>query len=164
MRVFKSLMLKYVVFALMLLTGISLFAAKLEGETLERQAWKKHIRNHQWDDLETLRSYFQLVVLDVILNKEQYMNHVKTLNISNFVLDDFKVTEGPDIKVVTYDIAVSETIEGKSLTSKANRLTVWQKNNDNWQMIAHAVLIPLPLRQTQTSLRRDLWNLLIFPI
>lgn len=46
--------------------------------------------------------------------------------------------------VVTYDIAVSETIENRPLTSKATRLSVWQQNNKSWQMIAHAVLIPVP--------------------
>ncbi len=138
-------MLKYVLFALMLITRLSLFAELSQGEILEGQMWKS-IRNHKWNDLENLIApYFQSAFYDEILNKEQFMNQTKTLNSSDFVFSNFKVTEGPGVLVVTYDISVSETIEGRPITSKANRLSVWQKNNNNnWQMIAHALLIPVP--------------------
>ena len=53
------------------------------------------------------------------------------------------VTEGPGVAVVTYEITLSETIEGQRFTSKASRLSVWQNDNGKWQTIAHASLIPV---------------------
>ncbi len=137
-------MLKYVFIILMLLTRISLSAEVSQGELLEEQVWKL-VRNHKWNDLDKkIASYFQTALFDEILNKEQYLNHTKALNISDYIINDVKVTEGPGVMVVTYNVTVSETIEGRPITSKANRLSVWQNNNNNWQMIAHALLIPVP--------------------
>jgi hypothetical protein len=136
-------MLKYVLLVSMLLTRLSLLAEVSQGELLEEQAWKL-VKNHKWDDLDNIIApYFQLALFDEILNKKQYLNHAKRLNISDYAFNDFKVTEGPGVLVVTYNVTVSETIEGTPITSKANRLSVWQKNNTNWQMIAHALLIPV---------------------
>jgi len=59
------------------------------------------------------------------------------------------VTEGPGVMVVTYEIAVSEEIGGKSIAAKAVRLSVWQKNDKDWQWIAHSVLIPVPASEAK---------------
>lgn len=137
-------MLKYAFFAFMLLTNLSLFAEVSQGETLERQLWE-NTKQHKWNDLANMIApYFQLALFDEILDKEHYLSHVKTLNIGDFILNDFKVTEGPGVTIVAYDVTVSETIEGRPLASKANRLSVWQNNNNRWQLIAHSVLIPVP--------------------
>jgi len=138
-------MYKFALFALMLFTHISLLAADVsQGETLERQYWE-HIKNHKWKDFENkIAPYFQSATFDEIHNKEQTLNLAKTMNIGDYTLYNFKVTEGPGVLVVTYEIEVSETIDGRPIRSRANRLSVWQNNNNNWQLIAHAALIPVP--------------------
>ena len=137
-------MYKYVLFALILLARLSAFAELSQGETLESQFWD-NIKNQKWTDLEKqIAPYFQAAFFDEVLNKNQYLIHAKTVNISDYILSDFKSTDSPELIVVTYEIATSETIEGRPLTSKATRLSVWQKTNDQWQQIAHAILIPVP--------------------
>lgn len=137
------LMLKMVLFTIALLSNFSLFAEVSQGETLERQMWED-IKGQKWKDLENkIAPYFQAALYEGVLNKDQYMIHAKALNIDDLILSNFVVTKGPGVTVVTYELATSETIEGKRLSSKAVRLSVWQKNNANWQWVAHALLIPV---------------------
>lgn len=137
-------MFKKIVFALsMLLLPLSLFADASQGEALEKQMWQ-NIKDHKWKDLDNMIApYFQVAFFDGVLNKQQYLIHAKALSIHEYTLSDFKVTEGPDLFVVTYTVETSETIEGKRLLSNAFRLSVWQKNKNEWLMAAHAILIPV---------------------
>jgi predicted RNA-binding protein with PUA-like domain len=137
-------MIQYVLFTILLLTHLSLFAETSQGETLERQMWG-YIEDKQWTSIENkIAPYFQATDFNEIFKKEQIMELIKGQNISDYKMSAFKVTEGPGVLIVTYKINVAEKIEGKSLSSNANRLSVWQKNGDTWQWIAHAVLIPVP--------------------
>ena len=137
-------MFKFFLFSVVMLTHVSLFADISQGETLERQRWE-YIKKHNWKDLDNLIApYFQASFFDGARNKEQFMKLQKSLGISDYTLSNFVVTEGPSVAIVTYDITLSETIEGRRLTSKASRLSVWQNDNGKWQMIAHAILIPVP--------------------
>ncbi len=136
-------MFKKVLFSVVMLTHVSLFADSSQGETLERQRWE-YIKKHNWKELDNLIApYFQVSFFDGARNKEQFMNLVKSIDISDYTLSDFVVTEGPGVAVVTYEITLSETIEGQRFTSKASRLSVWQNDNGKWQTIAHASLIPV---------------------
>jgi len=136
-------MFKKVLFSVAMLTHVSLFAGTSKGETLERQRWE-YIKNHNWKELDNLTApYYQASFFDGARNKKQFMNLVKSGDISDYTLSDFIVTEGPNVAVVTYDITLSETIEGRRLNSKASRLSVWQNDNGKWQIIAHAILIPV---------------------
>jgi hypothetical protein len=136
-------MFKYVLCALTLITHLSLFADISTGENLERKYWAS-IKNHKWDDLANMTApYCQSVTFDKVLNKDQNIAVAKSLNVGDYKMDDFKVTEGPNTLIVTYVLATTETIDGNTLTSKANRLSIWQNTNNNWQMIAHASLIPV---------------------
>jgi hypothetical protein len=137
-------MLKEILFMMALFTNLSLFAEPTQGEVLEKQIWES-IKNHKWSDLDKkIAPYFQAALFDGPRNKEQYMTHAKELNISDYTLNNFVVTDGPGIKVITYNVVVSETIENKRITSNAVRLSVWQENNGNWLWTAHAILIPVP--------------------
>ena len=142
-------MLKYLL-ALMLLLNISLFADVSQGENLERQMWG-YIKDKKWKELDDrIAPYFQSALFTGALNKEKYLDHAKTLNASDYKLTNFVVTEGPGIIVVTYNVSVSETIEGKRLSANAARLSVWQNVKDDWKWVAHALLVPVPEeKQTQ---------------
>lgn len=137
-------MFKIFILSLALFTQLSLFADSSQGETLERQLWD-NIKDQKWTDLgNKIAPYFQGALFEGGRNKEQYMTNVKNANIHEFNLKNFVVTEGPGTIVITYDVAVTESIEGKSLTSDAVRLSVWQNDHGKWQLIAHAALIPVP--------------------
>ncbi len=79
------------------------------------------------------------------VQREQYISRAKALDITEYTLSNFYVTEGSGLFVVSYDIETSESIDGKRIASKASRLSVWQNNHGTWQWVAHAVLIPAPL-------------------
>jgi hypothetical protein len=137
-------MLKTILLVLALSTQLVLFADTSEGETLEKKMWE-YIQKKNWNEFEkNIATYFQGADFNGVFNKEQYISQVKVANIGDYKLSNFKVTESPGVVVVSYDIAVSEVIGGKSISSKASRLSVWQKNGNNWLWIAHAALIPVP--------------------
>jgi hypothetical protein len=141
-------MLKNFLFAILVFTNFSLFAEQAQGEALEKEMWE-YIKGQKWDELEKkIAPYFQAVEFDGAHSKEQYLIRAKKLNISDYKMNEFIVTEGPGLKVITYSVEVSETIEGKRITANAERLSVWQENNGNWQWIAHAILIPVPATGT----------------
>ncbi len=137
-------MLKNILLALFIFAHTTLFADTSQAEKLETKMWN-YIKDRKWDEFANqVAPYFQSAIFDGAENREQFLNRVKVINIGNFVLSNFQVTEAPDILIVTYDISVSETIRGQQIASKAVRLSVWQQNDSNWQWIAHAALIPVP--------------------
>ena len=140
-------MLKKVLPFIAILISLPFFAnaTQEEAETLERQMWE-YIKNHNWEGLDSrIAPFFQAGQFDGFRNKEQYINRAKTLNLTDFTISDFTVTEGPETMIVTYNITAAETIGGKRLSTKAGRLSVWQRYHNNWQWIAHAILIPVPI-------------------
>lgn len=137
-------MLTKFILSLMLISPLSVFAAASQGETLERQRWE-YVKNKNWTAVESMIApYFQLAFYDGARNKDQYVIMAKTANIQDYTLSNFNVTEGPNTSIVTYDISLAETVEGKRITSKATRLSVWENNNNKWLLIAHSILIPVP--------------------
>ena len=135
-------MLKYLII-LMLLVNLSLFADPSQGETLERQMWE-YVKDKKWNELENrLAPYFQDAVFKGGRSREQFMTDVKKGDTSDYKITNFIVTEGPALMIVTYDISVSEILEGQSISSNASRLSVWQKVKDDWKWVAHAILVPL---------------------
>lgn len=56
----------------------------------------------------------------------------------NFSLDDLVVTTGGDVMVVRYFLQIDETIDGKTITRRAPRLSAFRKIDGAWKMSAHA--------------------------
>lgn len=128
-----------------LLVNFSLVADEAFGERLERQIWND-IRSHNWLKVsEEIAPACQQVHFGTVSNQAEILEGMKKLDLSDFTLENFKVTEGPDVYVVTYDATVSETIEGQRITSKAARLSTWKNNNGKWQWVAHGIIIPVVL-------------------
>jgi hypothetical protein len=136
-------MRKFFLLAFTLLVNLSLFADVSMGEKLETQRWNA-AKDKKWDELDkTIAPYFQGANYDRVYSKENFLTFMKGLNLSDFNLSNFVVKEGPGILVITYDAQVTENINGNRMASKANRLSVWHKNNDKWILAAHAILIPV---------------------
>lgn len=55
----------------------------------------------------------------------------------NYGFDGLVVTEADGIMVVRYFLEISETIDGKAVTRRAPRLTVFRKIGDDWKITAH---------------------------
>jgi hypothetical protein len=54
-----------------------------------------------------------------------------------FSLDELVATQADDVMVVRYMLTVDETIEGKTVTKRAPRLTVFRKIDGQWKVAAH---------------------------
>ncbi len=128
-----------------LLIAASASAEPLLGERLEREMWAL-IKAGDWSQVESLIAPgFQSSHQDGARDRAAEMKVIKGLNLGEYKLDRFVVTESGPVIVVTYFVAVkSETIKGQVLpAAPAQRLSVWLKSGNGWQWMAHANLNPM---------------------
>lgn len=117
----------------------SLFAQ--EGEKLTKEFWKSLKAN----DVETLSQHiadgFQSIHADGSRDKAAELELIKNLHLGDYELTDFVETSVGHTIIVTYKVVVSETIDGEKLKkAPAARMTIFQKTDDTWMLIAHANL------------------------
>lgn len=138
-----------------IITVIALFAASVffcsvicaesdmsVGEMLERQMWED-IKTGKTEIYEAkIADGFRSVHEDGVRGREQEIKLLKELNLGDYVLSRFNVTRQADTLIVTYFVKTTkETINGTELsTALTPRLSVWIKNEQGWQWIAHANL------------------------
>jgi hypothetical protein len=120
-------------------------AGASEGEKMERQMWAD-FKAKEWTAVENkIAEGFQSIHPDGPRDRAGEIALIKNLNLGDFTLSNFKTTVNGDNIVVTYKIAVRETIDQIHLpTGPAPRLTVWKKGTHGWQWIGHANLNPIP--------------------
>jgi len=114
------------------------------GEDLVRELWND-FKTQNMSALENkIAPGFQSVHEDGTRDAEAELKLLKELNLGEYTLSNFKVTQvGPAI-IVSYFVSVQETIEAKRLSTKpAARLSIFLKTDSGWQWIAHANLNPL---------------------
>ena len=137
----------------MTLTTMSLFSEISLGEKLETQMWEdmKHANYKAIE--EKIAKEFRSVHTFGALTREAEIELIKELYLGSYEISDLKVTENQDTIVVTYLISVREKIENHQLSQKpAPRMSVWKKNNGEWQWIAHANLKEIPANQAKAKL------------
>ena len=115
-----------------------------EGEKLEKQFWAD-LKSLNLKSLEkTIATEFQSIHPDGARNRNQELELIKKLKLGNYTISGLKTTYQGDTIVVTYEIAAEENIDDKHLSRKATpRLSIWKKNQNQYQLIAHANLNPL---------------------
>jgi len=120
------------------------YAGEVKGEKLERQMWAD-IKARNWAAVESkIAPGFQSVHQDGARDREVQIELIKGLNLGEYTLSNFQVTQNGPVIIVTYSVAVEETIGGKCLPKRsAARLSVWLKTDSGWQWITHANLNPL---------------------
>jgi hypothetical protein len=112
---------------------------------MERQMWAD-FKAKEWKVVETkIAEGFQSIHPDGPRDRAGEISLIEHLNLGEFALSNFKTTVNGDNIVVTYMIAVQETIDQKRLPAKQTpRLSVWKKGTHGWQWICHANLNPIP--------------------
>jgi len=147
MKVGKLLITMTIVFLVIGHTGAIAQESNTElsvGENLVRELWN----DFKTQNIAALQSKmapgFQSIHEDGARDAEEELKLLKQLNLGDYTLSNFKVTEvGPSI-IVSYFVSVGETIDAKRLSSEpAARLTIFLKTDSGWQWIAHANLNPL---------------------
>ncbi len=114
------------------------------GEDLVRELWND-FKTQNISALENkIAPGFQSIHEDGASDAEAELQLLKGLNLGQYTLSNFKVTQVGPAMIVSYFVSVEETIEGNRLSSKpAARLTIFLKTDSGWQWIAHANLNPL---------------------
>jgi len=120
-------------------------AGASEGEKMERQMWAD-FKVKDWKAVERrIAEGFQSIHPDGARDRAGEISLIENLNLGEFTLSNFKTTVNGDNVVVTYKMAVQETIDQIHLpTGPAPRLSVWKKGTHGWQWICHANLNPIP--------------------
>ena len=139
-----------VICALGLLLGYGiLFAGEKQqesdfGEDLVRQLWADISKGDSPSMKRWLAQGFQSIDQDGARNHDQELEIIKNLNLGEYKLSNFTVTqEGPAL-IVSYLVSAEETIRGQRLSkTPAPRLSVFLKTETGWKWIAHANLKPL---------------------
>ncbi|MEA3279780.1 MAG: cache domain-containing protein [Thermodesulfobacteriota bacterium] len=128
-------------------TGVYLAEMTL-GETLVRQLWAD-LKDRRIEAVqEKIADGFQSVHQYGASNREQEIELVKGLNLGEYTLSNFQITQNGPVIIATYFVSVEETIKGKRLSKNpAPRLSVFLKTEGGWQWIAHANLKPLEQRE-----------------
>ena len=118
--------------------------ASVDGKQLEQQLWADFKTVNIEAISEKMSDGFQSVHQDGARNKEQELALLKNLNLGEYELTNFEVSQHENVVVVTYMITVTETIDGKVLSKEpCSRMSVWINTNDDWKWISHANLNPL---------------------
>ena len=147
MNVAKLLVMMTIVFLVISQRGVIAQDSTTElslGQDLVRELWN----DFKTQDISALESKiapgFQSVHEDGARDARAELKLLKELNLGEYTLSNFKVTQVDPAIIVSYFVSVEETIEGKRLSSKpAARLTIFLKTDSGWQWIAHANLNPL---------------------
>ena len=114
------------------------------GKELVLQLWTDMKANNWMELQKQIAPGFQAIHQDGSRDNNAEIELIKGLNLSEYTIDNFKVTmEGPVI-IVTYQVNVEETIAGNLIQkSSSMRLSAWLKSGDSWKWIIHANLVPL---------------------
>ncbi|MBS0357807.1 MAG: nuclear transport factor 2 family protein [Proteobacteria bacterium] len=74
-------------------------------------------------------------------NKTEEMELIKNLNMQSYHLSNFSFSKSGNVIVVTYKDQGSETIDSKSVSTKAaSRMAVLQNQNGKWVILAYSNL------------------------
>ncbi|MCF8228220.1 MAG: nuclear transport factor 2 family protein [Bacteroidales bacterium] len=116
---------------------------KVDGRMLEKKIWRDFNKRDMDAISSKISDAFQSVHQDGARDKQQELKLLRNLDLGQYKLSDFKVTQQGNVVVVTYMISAIETIDGKILSKKpAPRMSVWIKDDTSWKWIGHANLKP----------------------
>jgi len=99
------------------------------GKELVLQLWVD-MKANNWKGLQKqIAPGFQSIHQDGARDSKVQIELIKGLNLSEYTIDNMKVTmEGPVI-IVTYQVTVEETIAGNRIQKVAMRLSAWESKH-----------------------------------
>jgi hypothetical protein len=115
------------------------------GEHFERLFWDS-IKAKNWRDVEAhLSGTVVTQTPDAVRNKQQTMDHVRQLNLTDYSLGEVQtMSNGPDL-IVTYTITVHGTFNGQPVHDKPQRMmSIWQQVGKGVVMTVHASMPTAP--------------------
>lgn len=104
------------------------------GEELVPQLWS----DMKERNVESIAPGFQSVHQDGMRDREAELKLIEGLNLGEYTLSDFNVTQAGSVIIATYCVSVEETIAGERLSREPTpRLSVFLHADDAWLWIAH---------------------------
>jgi uncharacterized protein YceK len=106
-------------------------------EQMERLYWQA-IKDKDWINVEahTASSYTN-VAPGTVSNKQQIIEFYKGMNLLDYSLGDFEVTDHAGTTTVSYRSTATFEIQGKRFGPVTyQNLSVWQQQKKGWTMIA----------------------------
>jgi len=132
---------------------LALWAAPAQAGQADDETLGKHLVQAIFSDLQDgrvedvvarLAPCFQSVHQDGTRLRDDQAHLLRTLSVGEFELGDFTVTRHGDTLLVSYSVAVAETIDAARLSrTKAFRLSVFVNSDQGWLWAGHANLRPL---------------------
>jgi len=106
--------------------------------TKEKAAWQS-FKDKKTDEFTKLLSTdFMAVYADGIQTKQQEIDSMKKWDMKSFALSDFNlVMTDASTALVTYQVKVEATVEGKDASGIYNAGSIWQMKNGEWHPIFH---------------------------
>lgn len=106
-------------------------------EEMERLYWQA-VKEKDWANVEAhTASTYRHAATSGTFNKEQILETYKKLNLVEYSLGDFEVTDNGGAAVVTYNAVVIFELNGQRKGPlKYRNMSVWQQQKKGWQMIA----------------------------
>jgi galactitol-specific phosphotransferase system IIB component len=111
------------------------------GEQYERLFWES-VKAKNWRDVEAhLSGTVVTETPDAVRNKQQTMEHIRQLNLSDYSMGEIQTeTSGADI-IVTYTMTIHGTIGGQPVPEGPMRMmTIWQQAKKGMIMTAHTTM------------------------
>lgn len=115
------------------------------GEQHERLFWEA-VKAKNWADVDAhLAGTVVTQTPDAVRNKQQTMEHIRQLNLTDYSMGDIKTeTNGGDL-IVTYSMTVHGTLNGQALPDRPMRMmSVWQPVKRGMLMIVHTTMPVAP--------------------
>lgn len=111
------------------------------GEQYERLLWDA-VKAKDWKAIEShMADTVVTQTPDAVRNKQQTMEHIRQLDLSDYSLGDLQTeTAGADL-IVTYTFTGKGTIGGHPLPpAPMHMMTVWQQVKGGMVMVAHTTM------------------------
>ncbi len=142
-------MLKHVLCVLMLLPAV-MFAdcskvdcekgTRSKGERLLRRFWND-MRDKNTDLIKRYTSpKFQSVHWFGAFNRKCELELISHLGFNEYELSRIKIKKEHNVYIISYWAKVSETIQGSPCMEEMPRLTIFEKVDGDWKLVAHANL------------------------
>ncbi|MCK5833705.1 nuclear transport factor 2 family protein [bacterium] len=114
------------------------------GEKLVVNLWEVLAKGDVETAEKMMAEGFQSVHKDGTRNIKEELSLIKGLDLSEYQLGDFLVTNNGPTILVTYNVTVSEIINTKRVPkNESMRMTVFVKTDNGWKWFAHANVNPL---------------------
>lgn len=127
--------------ATLLFAVVTTTIASPESDALlqtENKVWES-IKDKSYTAIEkALATDFRGVYSDSINTRDQELAGVKKIDLKSFSISGSNVTMiDQDAALLTYNVEVTGTNDGKDISGKMRAASVWRKHGNDWQAVYH---------------------------